>query len=452
MRGAAGLLLAMAVSSGCSTAGRRSEPRPPETSERPLARPDVLASTFEDARASNVLDGAQCEALAGGFDRWFARTGDPRMAFDAGVVREACGEDDAAARSYRQAVSTRRSFAPAHNNLGTLAYRQGRIDAAIRHYQDALRAEPYALSPRHNLAHAYRERYLNLDDLSAFAKAERQLQAVLAIDSDNVRAHEGLARLYYHRAQAGELSYALLARVVLTQGQRLLEDQGRASAELWNLRGLLAVLQEDPSRARRSFERAIEVDPEHLDARLNAALIDLRLRNFAAADQNLTVASKLAHGDRALEVALARGVAKRGQRDYSAAETAYARAHQFAPDDPRAHYNLGILYQEHIAPNVDTAGLREVDTAKRHFERFIEVASTKARHAEIVADARARVANIDEYVNVVHVGRELEAEVRRLEILDRQAREARRIELLELERKAQEAYDAQRGGGEPQTP
>ncbi|MEM6297021.1 MAG: tetratricopeptide repeat protein [Myxococcota bacterium] len=446
------LALAVAVCGGCVASGGRNEPVPPDDRHVSLSSPESLAAAFEDAAASGALGPEKCRALAGDFQRWFERTGDPKMAFNAGVVWERCGEDESAARAYHDAASTQAGFAAAHNNLGALAYREDRVDDAIRHYQDALRVDVYALSPRHNLAHAYRERYLNLGSLDAFAKAERQLQAVLAIESDNVRAYEGLARLYYDRAHAGDRSYGLLARVVITQGQRILDEQGRASAELWNLRGLLAVLHEEPSRALRAFEKAIEADPEHLDARLNAALIDLRLRNFSAADEHLVVASKLADGERALETALARGVAKRGRGDYAAAEAAYAKAHQFGPSDPRAHYNLGILYQEHLAPNVDSAGLREVDLAKRHFERFIESAAGQTQHAATVAEAKHRIANIDEYVDVVQVGRKVEAEALRLEVLERQAREARRLELLELERKAQDALDAAGSTGNSETP
>ena len=78
--------------------------------------------------------------------------------------------------------------------------------------------------------------------VAEFDRAQRRLQEVLAVDSDNLEAYEGLARLYYDRAQAGDRSYALLANLVITQAQRGEKIGGTASAELWNLRGLLAVL------------------------------------------------------------------------------------------------------------------------------------------------------------------------------------------------------------------
>jgi len=54
-------------------------------------------------------------------------------------------------------------WAGAHNNLGVLLERRGRLDEAIRHYSEALRLDPDYAKARNNL-----ERALSLMDKSAW--------------------------------------------------------------------------------------------------------------------------------------------------------------------------------------------------------------------------------------------------------------------------------------------
>lgn len=424
---------------GCATTvGGGDGKRTPGIVDPGIAEP---AASFEQARAAGTLDETTCQQHADAFNLRFQRTGNALERFNTGVVWEACGEPKKAEAAYLDAARARPKLPQVHNNLGTLAYRDGRVDEAIDHFTDALKLQPTAIAPRHNLAHLYRERYRDAGDGADFDRAQRQLQAVLAVDSENLEAYEGLARLYYDRASGGDRSYALLANLVITQAQRTENVGGETSAELWNLRGLLAVLQREPTRALQSFNEAIERDPDMVDARLNAALIELELRNFEAAEENLTVASKLAKGARASEAALALGVAKRGVRDFAGAEKAYARAHQLDTNDPRAFYNMGILYQDHIGPSKDTNGLRENEIAKERFQRFLRDAGADAEFVQAAASAKLRVANIDEYAEIIDAQEEIQAEVERLEALERQQREERRKELLLLERKAREALE-----------
>lgn len=422
---------------GCATTVGGLDGRGP----RAIVDPGIAdpAASFERAKAANALDAKTCQQHADAFDVRFQRTGHALHRFNTGVVWEACGDPKQAEVAYREAADAQPKLPQVHNNLGALAYREGRTDEAVRQYEQALRIRPTAIAPRHNLAHLYRERYRVSEDLADFERAKRQLQAVLAIDSENLEAYEGLARLYYDRASAGDRSYALLANLVITQAQRTEEVGGEASAELWNLRGLLAVLQREPTRALKSFNEALERDPDLVDARLNAALIELELRNFAAAERNLAAATGLAKGARAAEVALALGVAKRGTRDFAGAEKAYARAHQLDATDPRAFYNMGILYQDHIGPSKDGDGLSDNEIARERFERFLRQAGADPRYADAVAHAKLRVANIDEYAEILDAQAEIQAQVERLEAQEREERAKRREELLRMEREAKEA-------------
>jgi len=430
------------VSVGCATtrAGHGSTPDCPVPcpAEPQLEDP---AGSFARAVEAGALDEETCQRHARAFDQRFARSGKPDDRFNAAVVWDTCGQPTQATAAYRDVVRIDPRHAMAHNNLGVLAFRAGRTKDALRHYTRAVEAVPTAIPPRHNLAHLHRARFLETGNTAAFDAAQRQLQAVLAVDSENLAAYEGLARLYYDRAAAGDRSYALLAGLVITQAQRSKTVNGTASAPLWNLRGLLAALDEEPTRALRSFQRATELDPDFVDARLNAALIELELRNFAQAEKDLEAAAKSAEGDRAREVALALGVAKRGVRDFEGAEKAYARAVQHDRDDPRALFNMGVLYQDHIGPAVASDGVREVEIAKSRFQAFVDAAGDRPDLREAVAVAQRRISTIDEYVEIIDDSEQIEREAARLEALQREQEREERARILELERKAQDALE-----------
>ena len=51
-------------------------------------------------------------------------------------------------------TATRTDHADAHNNLGSIVHRQGRIDEAVSHYRRALELQPDDAEAHHNLGHA----------------------------------------------------------------------------------------------------------------------------------------------------------------------------------------------------------------------------------------------------------------------------------------------------------
>ncbi len=430
------------VSGGVGQRGAQTACPEPCPTARELEDP---AGSFERARAAGTLDAKTCRRHVAAFDRAFALTGDVEHRFNAGVALEMCGTSEQAKAAYSDVVRLDPNFGLAYNNLGSIAYRDGQTDEAIRLYRRAYRGRGRPLPPWFNLAHVYRARYLESGNVADFDEAQRSLQAVLALDSDNLTAYEGLARLYYERAVAGDRSYALLADLVVTQAHRRATATGRTSAELWNIQGLLALQGEEPTRALRAFEKAIDLDPQHVDARLNAALLELELRNFASAEENLEVAQGLGTGARKYEAALALGVAKRGTRDFSAAEQEYAKAFELNGADPRPLYNAGVLYQEHVAPQSDGDGVPEGETATAYFERFTKMARKDPQYSDAVAEAHHRMANLVEYASFIGVQHQLEADAAKLEALHRAELEARREELLELERSAKQALDEEAG-------
>jgi tetratricopeptide (TPR) repeat protein len=364
----------------------------------------------------------------------------PAAQFNAGVVRETCGQPDRAGALYRRVLDDEDAPAKirgaAANNLGVLAIDGGDLAGAKRWLERAVDLDPSAAEPRVNFAAALR-RATDAGDDAAFASAEHQLQAALAVRSDDPSAFENLAELYYERGR-DERSYLLLADLVITQGLRVMEARGRESAGLHNVRGLVLVERGEPVAAIRAFNAAVEIDGRHPQAHLNRAMIAIRLRDFATAQASLQVALDDPQWADDADAWLAMGVARRGQREYAEAEAAFQRAAQRKGGDPRALYNLGLLYSEHVGPGQETFDAAPYEKAKEYFSRFQRAAADRPDLRTAVADAKLRTRQIDELFEVIDAAEETRRQVEELEALERKSRAEEKQRLLELERRALE--------------
>ena len=334
-------------------------------------------------------------------------------------------------------------MAYAHNNLGVIAWNRGDGSKAIEHFQRAVAVDPHAAAPRNNLAAVLRADYAATPSPEAFARAEAQLRNVLAMDSTNRLAHENLARLYYDRGRLEERSYLLLARLVVTQANRVLaEAAAPPSAELYNILGLVHMANDDRVEALRAFEKAVKIDPRHAAANMNVAMIAIEFRDYARAEKSLSIAAEDPRHEQDVETYLGLGVARRGLGRYQEAHKAFETARELAADDPRPLYDLGILHQEHIATAVEGFDAKPYRAARRYFDAFASEARGHEAYATAVADARHRIATIDELFEAVTESKRLQAEVDRQAAALRQFQAAQRQRLLELERRAKAAADS----------
>ena len=419
---------------------RRRRP-PPVTQVDPQVLFERTVAAFSRARSKGTLDEATCKKLAGDFELADAawREQEPVALFNAGAVWEACGKPGLAEAVYRELIGRRKSFAAAHNNLGVILWKRGQVEEASRQFKRAIDVDPHTPAPRNNMAAALRRRYSASPDAAAFEQAELELQNALAVDSNNGRAYENLARLYYDRGRLRDKSYLMLADLVVTQATRLLEELDRPSAEIYNLRGLLFMERGDKVNALRAFKKATQVDAEHRGAHMNIAMVALRFRSYEQAEASLRVALRDEETKRDVNAHLGLGVALRGQREYAAAEKAFKRALDVNGQDPRSLYNLGILYQEHLAPSAKGDGVAQNKVADDYFTRFIARAKGNKAYAADVMDARYRIARIKEFIDVVDKMKELERQQREAEARAEAEENKRREELLELEKRARDA-------------
>lgn len=405
-----GVLMLLGSSLAChpSTTSTRpiADERPPAApaplaDEHARAQLEALHQRFELA-ANDGLDEHECTTLTEDYQRLYER--DPSLLaarFNVAVVWEACGQLDRAEAIYRELAE--RQHPPALNNLGVLAWSRSDPQQASELFERAIAADrTHSLAARCNLAMVAHEQYLQATSLADFESAELQLKNVLAVDSRHRLAYENLARLYYDRGRLGDPSYLMLADLVLTQAQRVLEADGVQSAELYNLRGLLWMQRDDPARAIRAFQQAVELDSKHADANRNVAMIAIRFRDYGLAKQALEVVMAQPEAAEDVEVWLALGVARRGLRDYGGAEAAYRHALKLAPDDPRPWFNLGVLAQDHRVELADQGeewiGL--ANQATEHFRTFVAKAN-HPRWREHVAEAKDRIAIAEDTIETI---------------------------------------------------
>jgi len=211
------------------------------------------------------------------------------------------------------------------------------------------------------------------------------------------------------------------------------------SADIWNIEGLLFMQRDNQIDALRAFKKAVALEPRHADAHMNIALIAIRFRDYATAEDSLEVALGDRRQAKNVEAYLGLGVAQRGLRKYDDAEKSFKKAIEMRGSDPRALYNLGILYHEHIGPETERKNKSEkfdkrpYETAKQYFEKFVAQSGGDTTLAKHATDAKHRVTNIDNYFTDIKQMEELEKEMRRMADEERKQAELEKERLRKLE-------------------
>ncbi|MCA9700772.1 MAG: tetratricopeptide repeat protein, partial [Myxococcales bacterium] len=225
---------------------------------------------YEAARADGKLSQPECESIAAGFDEVYDSNKRSMLVarFNVGAVWEECGDMEKATKIYQELGD--KNFHLALNNLGVLAWNKGDTKKALDLFQKSVEADKkQAFAARNNLAAAHRDRYAEKANPEDFATAESQIQNVLAVDTSNKAAYENLARLYYDRGRLKDPSYLVLANLVVTQAIRVLEKEGKQSADIRNLQGLLFMQDNNQIDALKAFKKAVEIEPSHADGNRN---------------------------------------------------------------------------------------------------------------------------------------------------------------------------------------
>ncbi|MEW6350027.1 MAG: tetratricopeptide repeat protein [Thermodesulfobacteriota bacterium] len=173
------------------------------------------------------------------------------------------GRLDEAVRVYEEALRVRPESAVTNNNLGTAKVAQGRVEESLGYFRKAIEIQPRVPEPYVNLGDA-------LMRLGRYQEAKAQLERAVAMHptSSEARVHLGMA-----------LSNLGLPAEAQDHLRRALEIDPK-SAAAHNQLGMLSRMMNDPAEAMRRFSLALALEPDMPEARQNLADTLFQLGRF----------------------------------------------------------------------------------------------------------------------------------------------------------------------------
>ena len=247
----------------------------------------------------------------------------PTAELDFGVALQVKGKTDAAIEHYNNAIRILPRYAEAYNNLGYAMLQKGRLDDAIAHYQKAMELGPASLRACDNLGKALVEKGRLDEAIAWFEKA-------LEIQPADLGARNSLGLALLDRGRSDE---------AMAQFQTALQFDPRC-AEAYNNVGYALFRLGRLDEAIVQYEKALEMQPNLALAQNNLGL---------ALQQKGRVDEALSHFNKALQLdpkspeahnGLGLSLQSQGKVDESAAE--FQKAIDLKPAYAEAHFNLGV--------------------------------------------------------------------------------------------------------------
>jgi tetratricopeptide (TPR) repeat protein len=293
-----------------------------------------------------------------------------------------------AANNVTQAdLAYRQTIAIGLRQLGNLALSEAQYDQATRYLDEAMKQTPD-------------DSGLQVEDAIAWfrkndvAKAKAQIEAVLAKEPDNARAHNVLGRIYLFQgdppasikelnaavAEQGDfetvyfLGIAYLKAKKVSEAAELfgkLQASAGDSAALHVLFGRAYLVTHFPELAIPEFRKAIELNPKYPRAHslLGYATLDhLNEQGYPLARPLFQQELKIQPDDYLTLVLL--GLTDVSLRDYPAAENVLLHATRVRPDGSEAYLYLGEAYTATQRPKEAVAVLQKYVSLVRSPEEF----------------------------------------------------------------------------------
>jgi tetratricopeptide (TPR) repeat protein len=268
-----------------------------------------------------------------------------------GVVNDRMGQEAQAIDFYRRALRVQADYEESAKGVAAIYVRQGQSDRALGFMQ------PLAQQWERNLLlQAY---YADLlVQLNRPDEAIKVARRALSRDERFVPAMMSLVRA---NLKTGKVE---LADSILEQALAINDK----NAQLHFFKGKRQLEEGKGGEALNEFRRAVELDPDFAEARMELGLRLLAGANYDEALAQLQAVEKLT--PRLVEVQLALGDAYRSKRQWEAAKTSFDKALRMRTDLPQAHYNLALLYMTALAeyPGMDT--LTALGKAKEEFANY----------------------------------------------------------------------------------
>jgi eukaryotic-like serine/threonine-protein kinase len=264
--------------------------------------------------------------------RWYqavvaAHPGNLAALNNLGVALLDQGKPDAAIASFREALRLDPKFPFAHVNLGVALWAKSDLDGAIAAYREAIRLDPKYAFAHINFGSAL---WATGDPDGAIASFREALQ----VDPECAPAHNELGLALWDK---GNSNGAIAA---YREAIRLDPEYAEPHVNL----GFALQSKGDPDGAITSFKEAIRLEPKDasVHVRLGAILCDVK-RDYGGAITAFKEAIRLNPNDSRAHVSL--GVALRDKGDPDAAIAAYREAIRLDPEYAYAHLNLGYSLQ-----------------------------------------------------------------------------------------------------------
>ena len=261
-----------------------------------------------------------------------------QAAYNAAVVAERQGNDGAADGLYTRALAMQADYDPAVVGRARMLVRQRRIPEAVSFVASVARA-----NPRNALIRAEYARLLVLN--GRLPDAIEEARQVLRFDERSVAARLAVAEAY--RAQLhGDLALYIVNDLINgADPNHQNNGAGANNPEVQHLRGLLQIeVERNVPAAIQSFERAVQLSPEYVEARNNLGVQFLNAGNYQRAVENLSAAVALSPSWAKAHLNL--GDALRATRQYEQALQEFQRAQQLDGTLLEVHYNTGRLYAD----------------------------------------------------------------------------------------------------------
>jgi len=479
-------------STGAPTDVFKAQPKTPEARVSADQREDFdkAVAVYQKLKRNGSLKGSDCDEAASAFRRVAEES--PTMLIakhnEASVYME-CGRKAEATRIEEDLA--RKNYAPALANLGYAAWIGGNSSEAESYFTRSVAADPRApsIAARINLAQILRDRARRADGAEKqrlVKDALTHLRAVLALDGNSLQAYATMCYLYFDlklpdaailigtqaikRAEeiaTGKFEDETVAQTVDRdreraqakgkKGKKGSDDKGddapktakesnahgtgwtadmkKHIAVVHNTLGLVALNKKSYKDAIPSFKKAVDLDPEQYEARMNLASVSLRFRDYGTAEDQFKAV--VAAQPRNYEAVIGLGVAQRGNRKFEEAEQSYVSAQKIDPSRGDSYFNLGLLYQEYKGSDRPT-----LEKAQGFYRDFLNRAgSTDPR---LRKDAEKRIKDIDELFVALAEAAKLQKEA---EEIQRKSEEQQRK--MEEETKRMQEQEKKGGGTSP---
>lgn len=265
--------------------------------------------------------------------------------------------DSAAVYEHAIQVTDRNTLA--HNNLGTVYLKDGRIGAAVTQFLQAIRIRPDYVSAHYNLA-------LTRLFLGEIDEATRHFEAVVRIDPNHADAHYNLGVIL---AQLGQLKKS---ETHISEALRIRPQD----ADAHHVMGLLLSRQGHFADAAWRYSDAISIKADFAEAHYNLGLTLARQGKPAEARDHFEEAIRIRPGDSRSHNNLGAALAQIGRTDDALAH--FRKALEADPRNVEALCNTGILL----------SARGRVGDAAAYFEKALLIDPTYARARRLLEKIR----------------------------------------------------------------